>query len=126
MVVSAKVVGIQVTPPDSEYHQGYKGGWSGQFYSGGAIHQRNGFGGQRDITPKRITLQVEVGDRVSDVWVDRDFRFALGKLTPKRTQAIIESLPDEVMLYENENRRGERFYCLTETSFNEWLKNSGL
>ena len=126
MIVTGKVIRISITPPKSEYHQGFKGRWSGQFYSGGSIHQRNGCGGQRDTTPKRITLQVEVGDLVTEVWVDRDFRFALGNLTPKRTKAICDAAPEFVSLYENENRKGDKFYCLTETSFNEWLKNSGL
>ena len=126
MIVTGKVLGIYVTASDSVYRQGIKGRQSGRSFSGGTVHIRNGYGGCRDITPKRITLVVAVGNQVTEVWIDRDFRFAIGNLSPKRTQAIIDSVPDVVSLYENENRQGQEFYCLTETSFTEWLKNSGL
>lgn len=126
MIVTGKVIGIDVTDSESTYDQGFGGHWSGSYCSGGVIHVRNGFGGQRDIVPKRIYLVVQVENRTVDVRVDSDFRYVLGNLSPKRTQAIIDSVPDEVSLYENVNRKGEQFYCLTEGSFNEWLRNTGL
>ena len=126
MIVTGKVLGIYITDSESTYSQGFKGNWSGSYCSGGVIHVRNGFGGQRDIMPKRIYLTVQVENRMVDVRVDSDFRYALGNLTKKRTKGICASVPDEVSLYENVNRKGETFYCLTDESFNSWLRNTGL
>ena len=126
MIVSGRVLGVNVADSDSTYCQGFKGGWSGSYASEGVIHVRNGFGGQRDITPKRIYLTVQVENKMVDVRVDRDFRYALGNLSPKRTQTIIDTVPELVSLYENVNRKGETFYCLTDESFNSWLRSTGL
>ena len=126
MIVSGRVRDIYVTNAISEYQQGFKGSWSGSYVSEGVIHVRNGFGGERVIAPKRIYLTVEVGNMMVDVRVDSDFRYAVGKLTPKRTKAIYASVPEYVSLYENESRQGKKFYCLTESSFSEWLHDSGL
>ena len=95
MIVTGKVLGLNVAPSSADYHQGKKGRQSGRYYSGGSIHVKNGFGGQLDLTPKRLTLLVEVGGIVFDVWVDCLFRSEIGKLTPRRTKAICESVPDE-------------------------------
>ena len=126
MIVTGKVLGIYVTASGSTYHQGFGGNWSGSYCSGGVIHVRNGFGGQRDIIPKRIYLTVQVENRTVDVRVDSDFRYVLGNLTPKRTQAIIDTVPELVSLYKNENKKGETFYCLTDESFNSWVRSTGL
>ena len=123
MIVTGKVLGLNVAPSSADYHQGKKGRQSGRYYSGGSIHVKNGFGGQLDLTPKRLTLLVEVGGIVFDVWVDCLFRSEIGKLTPRRTKAICESVPDEVTLYENISRKGIKFYCLTEESFQSWLRD---
>ena len=126
MILTGKVVGINVDSANVDYTQGQKGRWAGQYYSGGTIHIRNGYGGQLDITPKRIHLFVDVGNRTVDVRVDSDFRYVVGNLTPKRTKVICATVPKTVTLYENETRKGQKFYCLAEGSFNEWLNNTGL
>ena len=123
MIVTGKVLGLNVAPSSADYHQGKTGRQSGRYYSGGSIHVKNGFGGQWDLTPKRLTLMVAVGNKVADVWVDSLFRRELGNLTPKRTRAICESVPDEVALHENISRKGIKFYCLTEESFQSWLRD---
>ena len=126
MIVTGKVLRIYVTDSESTYSQGFKGNWSGSYCSGGVIHVRNGYGGERVIAPKRIYLTAEVGDLIVDVRVDSDFRYAVGNMTPKRTKAICASVPEYVSLYENESRKGQKFYCLTDACFSEWLHDSGL
>ena len=126
MIVTGRVVGIEITESKADYHQGIKGRRSGRSFSHGVVHVRNGFGGQFDFTPKRITLLVKIGNITEKVWVDSEFRHEIGNLTKKRTQAICEAAPREVDLYENKTQGGEKFYCLTKSTFAKWLHDSGL
>ena len=126
VIVTGTVLGLNVAPSSADYEQGKKGRQSGRYYSGGTIHVKNGFGGQWNFKPKRLTLFVNVGGKVYDVWIDSLFRNEIGKLTPQRTKAICEAVPEVVNLYENVNRKGEKFYSLTEMSFTDWLNRLSL
>ena len=126
MIVTGRVVGVKVTEAKTDYLQGIKGNRMGRSYHHGVVHVRNGFGGQFDFTPKRITVLVEVGNETTEVWVDQEFRYEIGKLTKKRTKAICEATPNVVELYENESKKGEKFYCLTEATLKKWLRDSGI
>ena len=120
-MIRAKVLKMQVIPASNEYRQGIKGSSTATYYKGGAVHRRNGFGGERIISPTRLILIAEVASNSVNVFVDSLFREELGKLTQKRIRTICNAVPAYVWLEPNENFRGDVYYVLAQESFTAWL-----
>jgi hypothetical protein len=58
------------------------------------------------------------------VWVDKYFREHWGRLTTKRVQKIIDSMPDTLVVHENKTRSGAVYYTVDDSSLSDWLKRA--
>lgn len=85
--------------------------------SGSAISSR-----KNNHKPSRIVVGVEVNSKYAEVYADRYFKDSWGRLTAGRVEAIMDSLPDELSVTENETHAGSIYYTIDENCMDKWLK----
>lgn len=81
-----------------------------------------GFGWAAECKPSRIVVGVEVNSKYAEVYADRYFKDSWGRLTAGRVEAIMDSLPDELSVTENETHAGSIYYTIDENCMDKWLK----
>lgn len=113
---------IRYIPGEYAYTNGHKRNERDRYNnSTGAYIRQKGYGWASEWKPSKIIVSVETEDGYFDVWVDKYFRENWGRLTTGRVQAILETLPEKVVVNEQISRQGVVFYTVDESSLAEWL-----
>ena len=120
--MKAATVSIQYQPGDFYISQGHKGYEKKHRNKAGRTVNPIGFGWAAECKPSRIVVGVEVNSKYAEVYADRYFKDSWGRLTAGRVEAIMDSLPDELSVTENETHAGSIYYTIDENCMDKWLK----
>ena len=101
--------------------QGHKGYERSYRSSSGRYVSQRGYGWATECKGSKLILEVQVGEDIHDVWIDRFFKDNLGRLTEKRRMAIRYTTPAQVPLEENYTRTGSVYYKVPDEFMNAWL-----
>lgn len=71
-------------------------------------------------TASRLILKIRVEGAEHEVWIDRFFKKKLGRLTQKRQEAIIRSMPATITVTERLGQRGTKYFAADEHDLQEW------
>ena len=116
---------VRYLPGEYAYTNGHKGNEHDHYNnSTGAYVSQKGYGWASEWKPSKIIVIIDAGDGYSEVWVDKYFRENWGSLTAKRVDAIINTLPETVVVNEQTARSGAVYYTIDEISLSNWLKRA--
>lgn len=116
---------VRYIPGEYAYTNGHKGNECDHYNnSTGAYVSQKGYGWASEWKPSKIIVIIDAGDGYSEVWVDKYFRENWGRLTAKRVDAIMNTLPETVVVNEQTARSGAIYYTVDETSLSNWLKRA--
>lgn len=116
---------IKYIPGEYAYTNGHKGNERNYYNkSTGAYVTQKGYGWASEWKPSKIIVGIEIDDGVSEVWVDKYFRENWGRLTAKRVQAIIDSLPETIVVNKQMSRTGSVYYTVDDSSLSDWLEEA--
>lgn len=116
---------IKYIPGEYAYTNGHKGNECDHFNdSTGAYVKQKGYGWASEWKPSKIIVSIETEDGCFDVWVDRYFRENWGRLTARRVQSILASLPEKVTVNKQIGRRGTVYYTIDDSSLSDWLQRA--
>lgn len=125
--MQARCIDLYYQPGDYKTVQRIKGGVGGtSYYKKGKIHQPQGFGWEKQITPSKLILAVENGGECYEILVDKFFKKSVGRLTEKRRNKIRECMPETISIEQYENSKGRNYYVATEADLDKWLNSTGL
>lgn len=78
--------------------------------------------GWADISkPSMLVLEIEVGKEKHDVWISRFFKSKLGRLTEKRRNIILKTMPVTIGVSERVGRKGTKYFEVEECELLAWL-----
>lgn len=95
-------------------------------YKNGYVHSPRGSGWGDNYKPSHLVLTIKVKGRVVDTWIDRYFKDNVGRLTEKRRNKIIDTMPEEVKVEEYEKQDGSLYYVVEDHDLEKWAKRSKL
>lgn len=95
-------------------------------YKNGYTHSPRGSGWGENYKPSHLVLTIEVKGKVVDTWIDRYFKDNVGKLTKKRRNKIIDTMPYKVEVEEYEKQDGSSYYVVDEDDLEKWAKRAKL
>ncbi|EOP02051.1 hypothetical protein ICS_05685 [Bacillus cereus BAG2O-3] len=95
-------------------------------YKNGYIRAPRGNGWANNYKPSRLILHLHVEGNIGYSWIDRYFKDTVGRLTEKRKNIIISTMPLQVEVEECYNSNGERYYVVSEEDMKNWLNRTGL
>lgn len=116
---------IKYIPGEYAYTNGHKGNEYDHYNkSTGAYVTQKGFGWASEWKPSKIIVSISTEDGNAEVWVDKYFREHWGRLTAKRVEKIMDSMPDTLVVHENTARSGAVYYTVDDSSLADWLKRA--
>ena len=116
---------IKYIPGEYAYTNGHKGNEYGHYdKSIGAYVTQKGYGWATEWKTSKIIVNIDTEDGCSEVWVDKYFRKNWGRLTAKRVQAIIVSLPETVIVNEQMAKSGVVYFTVDDSSLSDWLERA--
>ena len=122
-MVTGTVLDITYDKGEFALTQGHKS-FAGSGYKNGRYISQRGYGWASECKPSRITIKVDVDGEIYDVWVDRYFKDAWGRLTAGRVAAIQATVPDIVELEPNVSNYGNVYYTVTDNCMDAWLHSA--
>ncbi len=121
--MKATVKNIFYTPGDYTITNGHKQNEK-HHYKNGKYITPTGFGWASEYTPSTLILQVIIEGKIHNISVGRFFKDAWGRLTQKRQNAIMNTVPSEVTVEENQIFKGELYYTVCDSELWEWFKRA--
>lgn len=113
---------IKYIPGEYANTNGHKGNEYGHYNKmTGAYVTQKGYGWTSEWKPSKIIVSIDTEDGYFEVWVDKYFREHWGRLTAKRVQAIMDSLPEVITVNEQIARSGSVYYTVDDSSLSDWL-----
>ncbi len=92
------------------------------YYAEGASKvEDRGTGWMDVIHSSRLILTVLIGGEKKEIWMERLFRKAVGRLTQKRRDAIQRTMPKEVEVVERTGRKGTKYFVLADEELQAWI-----
>lgn len=126
--MKAKCISLRYEAGDYSTGQGISGGGIPErsYFNKGKVHQQQGFGWEKQITPSRLILIVEINGSYHEIWVDRFFKDSVGKVTAKRIEKLDENMPEKIRVNEYEKADGGIYYTVDENDLYKWKENASL
>ncbi len=121
--MKAKVLRLEYDPGYFCLTNGHKEYERSGYRNGRYVSQR-GYGWASECKGSRLTLKVDLGGLVEEIWVDRYFKERLGRLTEKRRRIIEATVPDEVCVDMKETRNGGIYYVVSEEDMDLWFQRA--
>lgn len=119
------VLELEYVSSEHECVQSYSAqdpGYARTLYRNGASSVNDRGTGWMDVFyPSRLILFVKVDGEEKEIWLERSFRKALGRLTPKRRRVIQDTMPKEVEVMERCGRKGTKYFVLTDQELQAWI-----
>ncbi len=116
---------IKYIPGEYAYTNGHSGCERDHYNKAtGAYVTQRGYGWASEWKPSKIIVGISTEDGYSEVWVDHFFKEHWGRLTAKRVQAIIDSLPDIIIVNERIASSGAVYYTVDDSSLFDWLEKA--
>lgn len=95
-------------------------------YKNGYTHSPRGSGWGENYKPSHLVLTIEVKGKVVDTWIDRYFKDNVGRLTKKRRNKIIDTMPEEVKVEKYKKQDGSPYYVVDDEDLEKWAKRAKL
>lgn len=126
--MEVKCISLRYEAGDYSIGQGITGGGipGRSCYKKGKVHQQQGCGWEKQITPSRLILIVEINGSYHEVWVDKFFKDSVGRLTTNRIEKIVQNMPEKICVNEYEKADGSVYYTVDESSLYMWKESASL
>lgn len=106
--------------------QGHKAGESNHYNKSGKYVQPTGYGWARESMPSQLILYLEKGNETIPVRVDPYFKETVGRMTQKRVNKIIDTMPEKVHVEKQVSFYGNEYLIVKEADLEKWRKKAGL
>lgn len=80
-----------------------------------------GTGWAQGFSSSKLILFVEVDGEKKEIWIDRFFKNRIGRLTKKRRDAILKTMPESVEVQRVESKRGTVYFTVLDNEMESWL-----
>ncbi|MBI3956766.1 MAG: hypothetical protein HY340_02145 [Candidatus Kerfeldbacteria bacterium] len=94
--------------------------------SRGERYQSRGSGWWDVWTPSKLILHITVDGEPFEVWIDHFFKRTVGRLTSKRRDRIVATMPPTIEVVPQTGKTGRRYYTVPDPALNAWLDRTGL
>jgi len=91
------------------------------FAEGASKVEDRGTGWMDVVHSSRLILTVQVDGEKKEIWMERLFRKAFGRLTQKRRDAIQRTIPETVEVVERTGRKGTKYFVLADEELQDWF-----
>lgn len=123
--MKAKCLEVIYEEGDFYLTQGVKKGTKTTF-SNGYVHSPRGNGYGNNYKPSHLILYFEIDGYRRSAWVDRYFKDSVGRLTEKRRNKIISTMPSTVTVEEFVSLNDGKYYVVSDEDMEMWLSRTGL
>ncbi|MBL4933032.1 hypothetical protein [Clostridium paridis] len=126
--MEAKCISLRYEAGNYSIGQGISGGGipGKSYFEKGKVHLQQGCGWEKQIAPSRLILMVEINGCNGEIWVDRFFKDAVGKLTAKRVEKLEKNMPEKIHVNEYKKADDSFYYTVDENDLYKWKENASL